>query len=249
MALSTVVEWLNENEQRAYPLTINSTRIHNWNTSTIDLFSLIVDANLVYTVELPEVIKIESLEKVGTTITIQITGLPTFSATISEDPLYIRSNNSLIVLKNLGQLVGDASLTFDSVFIEPSLAIEITNERAGVATMQFNGININSGVVNLIEGKQTSLNIANNVLFVEVGRNEGIPIGCEDYFEDVLTYDCPSIISFINGATVTETAGTIKLIAGDNIRIYEDNEKNRIYIGLGFEPQDICVIPTLPPQP
>ena len=82
---------------------------------------------------------------------------------------------------------------------------------------------------------------------ITVGRNEGLVLGCTSYFTE--PDDCSSVISNINGATPTISGGTIKLIAGDHVKIFEDPQRSRIYIGLDFGPNDTCTTTPLPPTP
>jgi hypothetical protein len=263
MGESTVVEWLNENQQRAYPLTANSTRWVSMGTVTIDIYPLILDARFAYSTTLPTDIKLESIEKTGTVLVFTITGVPTFAIDTATEqfPCYMRNANwDLLVIGDtatdvVANLTDGQILSLTSVYFEPTVAVELTGAALGVSSINFKSSTfgaddniVNSGDVTLVEGYQTDIQFGDQVVKIAIGRNEGIPLGCENFFTDDLAYDCDSVISSINGASPRQTGGTITLVAGDHVKIYEDPEKNRIYIGLDFTAADICSTTMTPPR-
>lgn len=253
MGLSTIVEWLNENEQRAYPLTVNSTRWLQAGAVAVDLYALILDARLVYTTTLPDEIELTKISKDGEFLELTVTGLPPFRFNPSDSyPAYVRNSSlSLLTLGEAAKTIYDnmtAEIAVSSVYFEPCVAIELTGVATGVNSVIFNKTTMPAGEIELAEGYQTDIQFGNQLVKLTVGRNEGIPLGCLDFFSDELDYDCGDIISSINGASPRESGGRIYLRAGEHVKIYEDPESGRVYIGLDFKTTDTCEPVILPPK-
>lgn len=250
MSLSTVVEWLNENALRAYPLISSSPRFFQCGSNVVDLYGVIVDANFVYKTQLPSNVQLTSIIIAGSNVTFTVNELPTFTISLSSPtfPIYARnSNNDLLVIGDQAvNLVGDATYAFNDVIFEPTIAVEIANELSGVSSLQL-GDKAWTGVINLLEGYQVDITVVDNSLQITVGRNEGQVLPCQNFFSDSLTYDCGQVISYINGASPADSGGILTLKAGDHIKIFEDKEQGRIYIGFDFNVTDICPSPLLGP--
>lgn len=258
MGQSTIVEWLNENEQRAYPLLTDSPNEVTSNDVSLSLHKLILDANLVYIEDdLPDQVKLERIESDGTAVTLFISG--EFSVPFIIDdvlnadyPAYIRNaQGSLLVLgEELKTCVTAAnpSLELSGVVFEPSVASEFRGRLRGVTSLVINGATL-VGAIELVEGVQTGIEFRHeDTLFLSAGPNEGLPLDCRNFFENELVYDCGDVVSWINGARSAENGGKLTLKAGRNIKIFEDRESSKIYIGLDFDSEDICEIPNLPPK-
>lgn len=258
MSIPTVLEWTDENKYRAYPLTSNSPQFIIINGTQIDCYCLFRDANFIYTSTMPVNIDI-TVEKTGDDLIFVATGLARFYITNPQSsdsyPLYIMSddNRSTLILGeevlNLKTALTDSVLVDFNVTFEPCTAIQLTGQMAGVSSISFNGTVISSGDITLIEGYQTDIQFNDQTIEVTVGRNSGIPLGCSPFFSGIVPNDCGSIISFINGASPRTSGTTITLKAGDNVQIFEDPEKSRLYIGLNFDSGDVCQPTTLPPAP
>jgi hypothetical protein len=252
MGLSTTVEWLNENEQRAYPLTSDSTD----QILGISLFKCFLDANIVYTnEEMPIDVYLTQIDSDGTDIEVFLSGqaMPSFSivaAAGASYPVYVRNSSGslLVVGEEIKKFLPYTSTLVEGTKFEPSVVSEIRGRLGGVASLGING-NMLSGPITFEEGVQVSVNFPDtHTWFMAVGNSEGIPLDCSDFFSDELEYDCGNIVSWINGATAVENGGSLKLTAGQNVKIYEDRDNRKIYIGLDFTEGDYCERPQLPPR-
>lgn len=258
MGQSTITEWINENAHRAYPLTVDSTKEAVGNDTPMDLHKIILDANLVYVDDdMPEQVKLEKIESDGVDITLYVSGensvpFVVTEALTAEYPVYIRNDRgSLLVIGEAVKaclLGAQPSIELSGVVFEPSVCSEVRGRLRGVTSLTLAN-NMLVGDIELVEGFQTGIEFQDkNVLYIAAGNSEGLPLDCRNFFANELEYDCGDIVSWINGATASENGGTLKLIAGRNIKIYEDKEYNKIFIGLDFDPEDICVVPALPPN-
>lgn len=259
MGQSTVVEWLNENSNRAYPLLSDtSTEVSGNGGVTINVQNIILDANIVYTEDdLPDVVKLESISSNGNDLTFRISGESSEvflleNALTATYPNYIRnSQGSLLVLGEEAKacvIAANPSLELTDVIFEPSVVSECRGRLRGVTSLSFSGSTL-VGLVELVEGYQTGIEFkVGNTLYISASPSEGLPLDCRNFFQNELVYDCGVAVSWVNGATAAENGGRLKLTAGRNIRIFEDKENSKIYIGLDFEPEDICVLPSIPPK-
>ena len=235
------IEWLNENELRAYPLTADSTRYLIKGSTSYDLYKLVLDALLVYP-DNPDnaVIEIYKIKTTATDLIIYLSGkeftVPNYlTATY---PYYVRDTNySLLVIGNYA-----SSLPANNIFIvtgtvfEPSVVYDIP-ETLGVNQISLNGSPL-TGDVLLQEGYQVSLiPKANNTIGIEVGRSEGDVLPCGDV--KGLTSDCNSVVSSVNGMSPTKTGNPIKFIGKNHIVVLDDPDHNRIYLGFDFKLADV----------
>ena len=245
---SVGLEWLDENFYRAYPLTSASNATVALDGATIEFKYILLDANFVYSTQQPNRVLLENVQRNGDVITFTVTGLPTFELNVNGPfPSYCyNSNFDLLVISAMALNIPDgADIILTDVEFEPVVATELSGEYQGVNGIAFNGETIAAGVITLVEGYQTSLNINGQTINVNIGRNEGIPLPCQDFFS--LASDCSNVISFLNGTTPIRSGGIVKLKAGSNVKIFEDPEVNRIYIGLDFATEDNCQTTELPP--
>ena len=258
MGLSTIVDWLNENEQRAYPLTTDSPATIEANGTLVNFHKVVLDANIVFIEDdMPAEVKLEKVTSNGTDVTLYVSGAnsETFLVTgvnSATYPVYVRNGQgSLLVLgEELKACLTAAnpSLELSDVKFEPTVASEFRGRLRGVTSLAFNGVTL-VGPVDLKEGYQTGIEFRDgNILYLAASPSEGIPLDCRNFFENELDYDCADIVSWINGATPTDNGGKLRLIAGRNVRIFEDKENSKIYIGLDFDDGDICPVPNLPPK-
>ena len=102
---STVVEWLNENALRSYPLTEDSPRFVYSGLVKIDLNALVLDATLFYDT-IPTSTTLDMIVTSGSNLVIYVAGQLSFMISNYQTatyPYYVRNlNNSLLV-------IGDAS--------------------------------------------------------------------------------------------------------------------------------------------
>lgn len=255
MSFSTVVDWLDENSLRAYPLTSASSRFFTIGGVELDLYGIIVDANFVYSEHpISDIIKLVSLTWNNDSLEIIVKDLLPFSVTsVSSQvyPIYLRNaNNDLLVLGEALTTILTATndmYQFENIEFEPCIATEIRDRLSGINILSFNNSPVISDTVRLVEGYQTDIQFNGQVIEIVIGRNEGIPLSCQNFFQSELVYDCDTIVSFVNGASPRDSGGKISIKAGSHVKIYEDKEKRRIYIGLDFDSADVCKINTLPP--
>lgn len=250
--MNNPLEWLNENELRSYPL---QNRGKKQLSDTVDLNGVFVDAQLMYD-SVPSTVYLESVAVDGTEYTINVTGqsfvLDTDGA---EYPAYIRNaNGSLLVVteKITGMIAVTLPLNTDaSITFEPVCCFSTGGLVAGCSSLTFNrtdrltGTQLSSsgeliGTIALSGLYQTNINVAGQTINIEVGRNKGTPISCENWFDGLLLDDCESTVSSINGILPSTNPGEITLQPGRHLRIYADKEYHRLYIGLDFDADDLC---------
>ena len=264
---SSVLEWLEENQYRAYPLKAEGSRGFQINLS---LDALILDAQLQFhgTAEnrqLPAAVRLETITVSGSQLSITVTNQPTFSfnRTGAVYPVYLRnSNNSLLVISAVAADINANAAFTDAVF-EDCCCVPFFGLNAGVTslTLQRSGDSLAAGdrrsslstatlhgLIELKEGNQIDLQLNGQVLKVSAGRNFGIAIGCGDWFSDLgVSNDCDSLVSSVNGVRPETSPGPITLQAGNHIKLFSDPEFHRIYIGLDFDANDVCnVVKTQP---
>lgn len=243
MSKSTVVEWLNENGYRAYPLTGSTLRFFVKNRKQYDLYAMIIDAQLVYTVWPASEPGITDMVSGATDITINVTGQSPFVLSnylTASYPAYIRnSENSLIVLSEAVKEVPiNTSMSLTGVFFEPCVSLHIPLSMQGVSSINILDSGALTGGIALTAGYQTSLIVeSGSRLRVEVGRNEGVPLPCKQIYS--LADDCADVISSVNGATANKTGDSIQFVAGNHVNIYSDKINSRIYIGFDFATEDV----------
>ena len=246
MSKSTVVEWLNENSFRAYPLISSSPRYFVKGIKKYDLFAAITDAQLLFS-NLPEKVNLEKIVTNGTTATVYITGQPNFiinnyttSRNVDQFIYVYNSNNSLIVLgSEFTKLLSNTTYKFTNCEFEACTLVEVSGIYSGVSSLTIQGDDTPiTGETTFIEGYQLSLIPNGQTINLEVGRNEGIPLSCEITAGNVPS-NCSNIITSLNGAMPNKTGTPIKLVAGSHINIFEDANNHRIYIGFDFDANDI----------
>lgn len=239
-----VLEWLNENELRCYPLSETGNKQFQ---TTLSLNRCILDASLFdfRTNESNTTVYLKSIT-VGHNdlITVAVTGQLDFTflrTAATTYPIYSRNpEGSLLVFGAEMQQV-TANVTFSGVAFEPSCVVQWPYELFGVQGffMDTPGGAYLGGEVEFKEGFQFGLRATGQTIRMSAGRNNGRPISCESYFPS-LADDCGSIISYINGVTTTTNPGILTLQAGPHVNIFDDPEHHRIYIGLDFTKEDVC---------
>jgi hypothetical protein len=243
MSNSTVVEWLNENSYRAYPLTAESTRFFNKNRTDYDLFSILLDAHLAYASWPSTEPAITKMVTGATDLTISVTGQSAFvlaDFANASYPAYIRNSEySLIVLgEPCKTLPINSTINLSAAVFEHTVSTHLPTNMLGASSLNVLGSGNLTGVITLTEGYQTSLTpTLPDALQIEVGRNEGVPLPCRQVYS--VDDDCATIVSSINGVTANKTGGKIQFVAGRHINIFSDKINNRIYIGFDFTSEDV----------
>ena len=243
---STIVEWLNENENRCYPLVNNDNMLVTYARKSWYINRLIVDALLIYS-SIPATVSLNSIVTSASDMQINVQGLDPFIITnyiTAAYPYYARTaNNSILVVGSYAKgFPTNAIIKISNITFEPSTVVELYPSNTGLSSLTIAG-NTQLPEVVLTEGYQLSLTPSNNTLTMEVGRNEGIPLPCLSVKN--LPGDCPEggdcceIVSGINGVTSTKSGGMINIVAGKHVKIFNDAANNRIYIGFDFKASDI----------
>lgn len=247
MSLSTVVEWLNENALRSYPLIEGSPRAIVSGEVSVDLYALVLDATLFYT-NAPDNAQITSIQTTGFTLTVRVTGQSDFvvhNYTTATYPQYIRNTeHSLLVLGDATAIPTNLTFPVNATF-ELSTVIEIYPNTKGVSSLTIDETTL-TGAISLEDGYQCSLIPNGNTLQIEVGRGEGLPLPCVSV--KGVTNDCDSIVSSVNGVTPIATGGILKLVAGNHVKVIDDPDNHRIFIGFDFV-DDTQILPQTLPRP
>lgn len=244
MANSLVLDWLAENEQRAYPLkeTINRQSSGSYYLTN----DVILDAQLVYSSD-PGTVQLTSIVVSGNNVTFNVTGSVQFVADKTQPfPQYLRlvSNHLLVVGEGITDIT-DGTYNFSSVTFEPSVVHEFYGPWFGVESISFDGETALTGTINLYEGFQFEIRIDEQELFLGANSIYGIPIGCEHFGDK--PNNCDDIISFINGVQ-PDGNNHLQIIAGPGINVWDDPEHHRIYVGFNFtSADDLCK--DIPPTP
>lgn len=255
MSNSTVVQWLNENTLRAYPLTADSTRYFVVGGTTYDLYQIILDA-MIASSTVTDPLQIVSIVTYLDEMTITLSDSKTFQYgnitlpyTACTTPVYVRNSNfDLLVLgPAIASIPENTTITFTNVSFEPCVVYEIP------ATIGVSNINIGewSGLtsnVGLGEGYQTALIPGTNQIDIEVGKNYGPPLPCGNFISTTIPFDCSSIISSVNGVTANKTGNPIFFTGINHVVVYDDPDDHRLYIGYDFQASDVSTQKMLNPS-
>lgn len=244
-----VLEWLNENELRSFPLQETGDKRF---LSTLSLNRCLLDALLLYTTTEPvSNIELIAFAVSGNQITVTVTGQADFVIVdkTAAYPMYIRnSEGSLLVFGQEMQSV-IANVAFTGILFEPTCVVNLAGALRGVT-----GFTVGTGAtqyteqLELREGLQFGLRADGQTVKLSANKNKGKPITCQNYFQTIAN-DCGTIISYINGVTPPVNPGIFLLKAGPHVQIFDDPDNHRIYIGLDFNADDVCQPPLLPPAP
>lgn len=239
MANSLTSEWLDENGQRDYPIRGNVNKVSDVGLFTLP-YNVIVDANFYKTTDTDE--QLLSITVTNTEV-IFVTTSCVFTATIANTGhVALFSGESKLVVNNDAlSALPTGIFTFTGTSFEASTCVYVSPEWSGVSSMALGSIGPLTGDVKLIAGVQTDFVKTSSSSFDwNVGKNLGIPLdNC--YSVDPSRDNCGTQVSYINGLNVSD----FQLHAMSGIRIVPDQVNNRIYIGLNFNPADVC--PAIPP--
>lgn len=228
-------------------------------TNTVDpsFEGLLLDANLVYP-EVPQDVSryghLISAYPSGDDLVLEVYGQGLFVVQDYQDvntvyPYYTRNaEGSLLVVSSVAKAVV-SQWTFTNCFFEHSTITRLDGAWKGVTSLSFNGAAPLDGYIEFLEGYQVDLtpNLVTNTLRITASRSAGKPIGCERIFDDVIPDDCDSLLAYINGAFTRTDFGELNLVPGNHIAIYPDPDRHRIYVGLTFNEDDVCV--SVPARP
>ena len=246
MGLSTVSEWLVQNSNRAYPLTTNSALFQ----PGLDLRSAILDARIVYhTTQPPSSVQLTAIARDGSNgYTLTVSGQNSFNGTVATFPAYLyNSTGSVITVgSELANVPANTTITLTNVLFEPSVCIDLSGYMQGVDALLANETSL-TGAVTLKEGYQVGLVTNGTTVTMEVGRNVGLPLPCNNFFSTQVVQDCDSVISFINGASPVTSGGVVTIQAGDHVQVFTDQDLHRVYIGFVFNSNDAAAAALIAP--
>ena len=242
-----VLEWLNENQYRAFPLTDHGTRYVVYESVSCDLYQLVLDALLVYASQ-PAQPQITQIQTNSTNLTISITGQSNFEVVnylTAAYPQYLRNaQNSLLVIGSYAStLQPNVTLNPTNALFTPSLIYVIPTPMSGVSAINWGAGNL-TGSVTINDGYQLYF-LPTTTIEVEVDKNNGQPLPCGNVLG--ITPDCSSIVSSVNGVTANKTGDIINLVGGNHVNIFDDPANNRIFVGYDFVTADIVTQQLLPP--
>jgi len=233
---SLIEDWLWENENRAYPLNEGVGR-------TVGAFTLtdgvILDASLIGGGSFSLVSIVSDANNVTFTITGSLSFVVSKTAVF---PYYSRlTTGQLLVIGSKAAQIPIGTYNFSTVTFVPSVCHDFSGLWLGVNSIAFPGHVAFTGDVRLTTGYQFDVGISGQVLNLAAGSIYGEPIVCQKFTSNPA--DCDSIISYING--VAPSAKTINMISGYGTVVYNDPDNSRIFVGLSFNPEDVCkTIPT-----
>jgi len=236
-----VIEWLNENELRAYPLVEGKTY-------SVVPENTFLDLQLVLPPEVsPVLARLLDITVNPTNIQINFTG-NTFSLSFSnieelQFPKYIRNNKgSLVVLGEGIKQISRNTTVSCPVPVEPATVYQFGGAWLGVSSIDGNPkylsqigstepelplIPDNSGSaltgdVNFTPGYNYRINFNNNLINMSVGFGFGLQMSCATNFIDPTLLDCSDIVSYINGVP-PDGSGVFRFTAGTNIYLFDGN--------------------------
>lgn len=239
-----VLDWLFENELRAYPLKETSIRK---STSTDYVFDhrVILDAQFSFTTH-PGDLNITQVTADATDVTFEFSSGAdlTISKSVTT-PYYHREESRLLVFGAGLSEIPTGTHVFSSLRFESSVIFEFSGPWKGVNSITFDSNPAVDGALTFIEGYQFELFSALQTVRFAVGSIYGKQIGCTQFsgYPD----NCDEIISSINGIGPSGKK-ELFLKAGNGFVVWDDPENHRIYVGFAFTSgDDICG--DIPPFP
>ena len=243
MANPTVLDWIDENKFRAFPVKENSQKVSSLSTSLTN--DVLLDANLVLS-SIQSSCNLTSILVTNDTAIFTITTGQVFTATKANPfPQYLRNAAGSLLVVGEGVLAfPNGTHTFSTVTFESSVVTEFTAEWLGVEELIINTIPL-VGDITLREGYQVEISSSKNSITIGADNLFGSVIGC-DIPEEAVS-DCDAIVSFVNGVG-PEGNNRLFITAGKSIVVWDDPENHRIYVGYAFTSiDDVCK--DIPPFP
>ena len=222
---SLVLEWLNENALRSYPVRDSSLR-------TDGSFKLednvILDAQFVFT-EIPNNFRLTTVSADSSNVTFTFSNSLTFIATKNYGAnQYLRDRTgSLLVVGNGVDNIPTGTYNL-SVYFEPSILHEYGGPWLGVTSLSFDGAS-HTGIFNFIEGYQYNIEFNKQNVDFAVGNLYGTPISCTHFSS--YPEDCNTIISYISSA-IPDGRHEMTIEAGPGIVVWDDPDNHRIFVCL-----------------
>jgi hypothetical protein len=236
-----VIEWLNENELRAYPLVEGRTYTAVPESAFLDL-QLVLDSQTS-----PILARLLDILVTTSEITIHFTGNE-FKLTYQDIetlqfPQYIRNSlGSLVVLGSGIKNIPMGEILNCPVPVEPATVYQFGGAWLGVSSINGNPKYLTTvgtidpklplipdlssegltGDVNFSPGYNYRINFNNNLINMAVGFGYGLQMSCNTNFIDPALLDCGDIVSYINGVP-PDSSGVFRFTAGSNIYLFDGN--------------------------
>jgi len=244
MANPVVLDWLYENELRAFPVKEAINKIASGNTYTL-ANNVLLDAQLTFDAD-PGTVSLTEITVAGNNVTFSIGGLSFVADKTLPFPQYLRlATNQLLVVGAGVADIPSGTHTFTGVTFEPGVVYEYYGAWLGLESISFDSETPLTGIVDLYEGYQFDIRIDGQNLHLGANNLYGLPIGCEHFGDQV--NNCEDIISFINGVQ-PDGNNILQILAGPGINVWDDPEHHRIYVGFNFtSADDLCK--DIPPAP
>ena len=307
--MEQVIDWLNENELRAYPLLDDPSKTAvyggvSWtmpDNFLLDLqlrvpFSLKETVQLgdaVTTVSLPVFLKTLRYSQTLGVNTVDITfgtaeqDVTVFSVVDVDNlnyPYYLRQPDGCLAVLGVGILDFISTVPVDSeaspnIPTEPATCVQFNDAWLGVNSLRTNpeknskdpantplydrfqpALPIEtsdtthslSGDVKLLAGYNFRVDIAENLIDLEISSRYGLVMDCTTSFIPERYLDCSELVSYINGIP-PDAKGSFRLAPGSNIIITpgavlpafddeytEEANTHSLFIGLTFKATDLC---------
>lgn len=299
--MEQVLDWLNENELRAYPFIEEGARMLTYGESDwllpdnflLDLqlvaktFELVENNGRTIPVFLKKIKYTQggALEISFGTTTQTIEVFVVENATTLNYPLYSRTaqGNLAVFGEGISALLAFFNLAsfevFLTLYVEPSTCLQFNNAWLGVQSISAtpekvskNTLDVGvarsyepdlpilampqvtklTGDVKLLEGYNCRINIANDLIDLEIGSSFGLNMNCSTSFLPSEYLDCGELVSYINGVS-PDVSGNFKINQGSNIAIVsgntidafsdpltESSNAHTLFVGLTFQATDLC---------
>jgi hypothetical protein len=235
-----VIDWLNENELRSFPLLYNGELPSDF----------LIDLQLIFKSHNIEAVPIflKSFKKVSTNLEIVFGSLNesifTFTLPSPETqsyPYYLRASNGCLVTFGEGaKTVFSVALSTSTILnlpVDPSVCYQFNNAWLGVSSIACEPnkqTRTNSyapilplipatsapliGDITFLAGYNFRVNINNEAIDLEIGGGYGLKMDCNTFFLEETFRDCSDIVSYINGIPPDED-GNFRLLQGADINI------------------------------
>jgi len=302
--MEQVLDWLNENEVRAYPLLGDASKnvtALTWNYSLPDNFLL--DLQLLSTVSLtvvdpqlgplPAPVSLSGLLYASGDLTVTfsaaeniITTFVVVNAAHAIYPYYVRNADGCLAVFGAGtQTLVTSGIPVDQLVVvdistEPTVCVQFNDTWLGVSGISVSPekktvapgyaprlpiepnptVSKLTGDVKFLEGYNFRVNIANNLIDLEISSSYGLIMNCSTSFLPARYLDCSELVSYINGVP-PDTHGKFTLNPGNNINIptgdvlsafadplEESANTHSLFVGLTFQSTDLCAPVNITPS-
>lgn len=243
MANPIVLDWLDENSFRAFPIKEGSPKVSSLSSVLTD--NVVLDASIILSAVHTDC-DINSITVTDTTADFNVgTGQHFVVDKTAAFPQYIRNASFSLLVVGEGILAfPNGTHNFTDVTFESSVVTEFTAEWLGVSQITADSTAL-TGSINIIDGYQVGLFSTKNTITIGADNLLGDPIGCT--IPEAFESDCADIVSSINGIS-PDGNGRLFITAGNSVVVWDDPDNHRIYVGYSFvSVDDICK--DIPPFP